>query len=395
MRRITRYVVSQFLKVFVAALAIMTCFIVLAVMGQEAIRHGLSPVNVMRLLPYAMPIALLYAVPGTSLFAACSVYGRMSANNEVLAIKSLGVSPMSLIWPNLALAFVLSVGVVWLNDVAVSWGRLGTQRVILDSVEQIAYGMLRTHHSYASKRFSINVKGVDGERLIRPSVTLHLSDQQPPAVIAAEEAVLQCDPENNRLRIFLTNGDVTYGKNRQFVFPDTQVIHVPLWAASRKGDEGDRPSDTALRQIPQKRKELQEVIRHIERSLATEAAYQMLTGDFDGLKDPEWDVRYANLEQAQSQLHRLNTEPWRRWANGFSCLVFVMVGAPLAIQLRNSDVWTSFAACFLPTLVVYYPLLAYGVKFAKSGEWPPFSVWLGNVVFLAVGWWLMRIMMRR
>lgn len=395
MRRITRYVLAEFLKVFVSALGIMTCFILLAVMGQEAIRHGLSLLNVIRLLPYAFPIALLYAVPGTSLFAACSVYGRMSANNEVLAIKSLGLSPMVLIWPNLALAFVLSVVVVWLNDVAVSWGRLGTQRVIFDSVEQIAYGMLRTHHSYASKRFSINVKGVDGQRLVRPRVTLHLSDQQPLAVIAAEEAVLQCDAENHRLRILLTNGEVQYGKNRQFVFPDTQVIHVPLWAASRKGEEGDRPSDAPLREIPQRRSKLQERIRQIQQALAAEAANQMLTGDFPALRAADWTHRYASLEQARSQLHRLNTEPWRRWANGFSCLAFVAVGAPLAIQLRNSDVWTSFAACFLPTLVVYYPLLAYGVKFAKSGEWPPCSVWLGNVIFLAAGWSMMKFMLRR
>lgn len=394
MRKITRYVVLEFLKVFAATLGILSSVMVFGVVGLEAYREGLSLGNVVRLMPYALPIALLYAIPGTTLFAACSVYGRMSANNEVLAVKSLGISPLALIWPALSLAFAISVAVVWLNDVAVSWGRLGTQRVILESLEQIVYGMLRTHRSYASKRFSVNVKGVAGETLLQPRLTLHLSDQQPPVLFSAEKAVLRCDPEGNRLSLFLTNGEVHYG-DTQLVFPDTLVYHVPLWAASRKGQEGDRPSDTALRQIPREVREQLAEIDRIEQSLATDATYQMFTGDFDGLTDPQWASRYAALRDSRSRLHRLYTEPWRRWANGFSCLAFVMVGAPLAMQLRNSDVWTSFAVCFLPTLTVYYPLLAYGVKFAKSGEWPPCSVWLGNVVFVIVGCWLMRTAMRR
>ncbi len=168
MRRMTRYVVSEFLAVFTVTLAAMLLVLVFGVVGQVAVREGLSLVNVLRLLPYALPIALLYGIPGTALFATCSVYGRMSAANEVVAIKSLGISPMTLMWPILTIAFVLSVGVVWLNDVAVSWGRLGTERVILQSLEQIVYGMLRTHRSYASPRFSVNVKGVEGEVLLRP-----------------------------------------------------------------------------------------------------------------------------------------------------------------------------------------------------------------------------------
>ena len=90
----------------------------------------------------------------------------------------------------------------------------------------------------------------------------------------------------------------------------------------------------------------------------------------------------------------MRTEPWRRWANGFSCMAFVLVGAPLAIRLRTADVWTSFIACFLPILVVYYPLLAYGVDLAKSGDLPPYCVWLGNVVLVTVGYRMIRWVLR-
>ena len=87
-------------------------------------------------------------------------------------------------------------------------------------------------------------------------------------------------------------------------------------------------------------------------------------------------------------------EPWRRWANGFSCFFFVLVGAPLAIRWRSADVWTSFGICFLPILCVYYPLLAFSVDRAKCGVLPPYAVWLGNVVLLVLGGWLLRRVIR-
>jgi lipopolysaccharide export system permease protein len=346
-------------------------------------------------MPYALPIALLYAIPGTSLFAACSVYGRISAANEIVAIKSLGISPMTVLWPVLTLAFALSIGVVWLNDVAVSWGRAGTQRVILQSLEQILYGMLRTRRSYSGARFSVNVIGVQGERLLRPTLTVNLSDIRGQMIFTAEEAVLQCDPSENQLRICLTNGTVDFGDKRRMAFPDTQAFNIPLWAASRDGADGDRPSNIPLRRIPQ---EVERQLLNIERqeqALASEAAFQLITGDFGALTGHEWQVRHGGLLDQRSWLSRLHTEPWRRWANGFSCLAFVIVGAPLAIRLRNSDVWTSFALCFAPVLILYYPLLVYGVRLAKSGELPPYCVWLGNLAFAGAGLLLIRSVLRR
>jgi lipopolysaccharide export system permease protein len=96
------------------------------------------------------------------------------------------------------------------------------------------------------------------------------------------------------------------------------------------------------------------------------------------------------LEAAQYRLHRLQTEPWRRWANGFSCLCFVMIGVPVAVWMRFSEFIASFFVCFLPILVVYYPLLAVSVDQAKDGALPPQAVWLGNIILALAGVWMMR-----
>ena len=92
-----------------------------------------------------------YAVPGTVLLAVTSLYGRMSSSNELVAIKSLGISPMAVLWPMLALATLISFGTVWLNDIAVSWGRIGMRRVVFESFEEIVYRRLESQRTFAAR----------------------------------------------------------------------------------------------------------------------------------------------------------------------------------------------------------------------------------------------------
>ena len=120
----------------------------------------------------------------------------------------------------------------------------------------------------------------------------------------------------------------------------------------------------------------------------------MLTGDFEQLTSPFWGTYTASREDLNRRLCRLLTEPHRRWSAGFSCLCFVLVGAPMAIRMRNRDFLTSFFVCFLPILLVYYPLLMFGVSGAKDGTVPAYSVWAGNALLLFWGMWLLQRVMR-
>ena len=159
---ITRYVTAELLKVFLATLTAFTLLMTTVGLAQEAVRQGLGLLPIVRIIPYTLPNALVFALPGTILFSVCSVFGRISASRELVALKSLGISPTAVVRPALALAFLVSLITVWLVDVAFSWGHAGIQRVILESAEEIAYGVLRTQRSYSTRQFSITVGRVDG-----------------------------------------------------------------------------------------------------------------------------------------------------------------------------------------------------------------------------------------
>lgn len=394
MRILTRYVLAELIKVFLVSLLALTGMVIVGFVVREAIDQGLPPGQAARLIPFVLPHALRIAVPVTLLLAATSVYARLAGGNEVVAVKSLGIFPMALIWPTLIVGFLLSLGTVWLNDLAVSWGRNGVRRIVVEAAEEIAYGMLRTQRRWSTSHYAINVKQVEGRTLLRPTLSIKARGDTPAVTITAQRAELRSDRRHNRLIIIGLNGTAELEGGQRLQFPEDFQYELPLWDTSRDGGKSNSPSWLALRVIPDQIVRQRAEITRCEQELAVRAANQMLCGDFDGLVSDDWKTRRRELAEKRSRLYRLQTEPHRRWSAGFSCLCFVLVGAPMAIRLRNRDFLTSFFLCFAPILIVYYPLLAYGIDAAKCGRFPPCVVWAGNVVLVAWGAYLLRKVIR-
>lgn len=393
MPRLIRYVLFELIKVFVLALAVFTALMIIVGMAREAIMQNLPPAQVIWLIPYMLPFSLCVAIPVTLLLATTVVYGRMSGANEVLAIKAMGISPLRVVWPALIGAFLISLATVWLNDLAVSWGRRGAQQVIVDALEEIMYSTLRAQRRYSSSSFAINVKRLDDRKLILPTLTLQARDNAPAVTIMAKEAELRIDRGENVLTILLREATIDVEGRVTGYFSDYEQ-EIPLSDASRADVGSATPSAMPLSAIPSQIDRQVETIERYEQELAARSACQMICGDFDALTGPEWDVSQQKLSGYRRNLHRLLTEPHRRWAAGFSCLCFVWIGAPMAIWLRNRDIMTIFFLCFAPILVIYYPALAYGIEGAKNGTIPPYGVWMGNVILAICGAYLLRKVVR-
>lgn len=393
MTKIARYVTFELLKSFVVALTAMTCLSVLIFLGQEGMRQGLGPQAILRLVPYVLPNALSFAIPGTILFSTCVVYGRLSSTNEIVAIKSMGVSVWVVILPAIILSLFLSGITLFLNDVAVSWGRQGIYQVVLESVEQTVFSRLKSHKSFNNAKMAIDVVDVVDSKMISPHIVIYGNNGDNPRTVTADEAWMKCDTGEGTLTISLRNGEID--DNRQNILEFDRIDEkISLGNMTRKSRNMQSPSNLALRDIAPEITRQTERIEEIKKELAVNASMSFLMGDFGHVANPQLEQTYVELENAEIRKCRLKTEPWRRWATGFSCLFFVIVGVPLSIALKNSDVWTSFGICFIPILVLYFPLVMLGVDRAKTGAWPPYSVWIGNVVLLVVGLYMLRKVLR-
>ena len=393
MRSFTRYTTFAFIRLFLVSLTAITVFSLVIVVAAQAIREGLGPGPVLRMMPYILPVTMRYSVPAAALLAGCMLFGRMSSDNEIVAIKSMGISPIAILSPIFVVAFLISVATVWINDIAVSWGRPGAQRIITESIEQIAYGMLSSRRSFELEPFSIVVKEVDGRRLVMPVIKIRDDERDELTTISAQEAWLRYLPATHELEVVLNKGLIEMADfESRFNGELSRKIKLPDGRADERGEKS--PSDYAIRELPEQRARTADQISHLEGLMAADAAFCLVSGDAAGLQSARWEDRSKSLRYSKYRINRLRTEPWRRWANGFSCFFFVVVGVPLSIRMRNSDFMTSFFSTFLPILVVYYPLMTFGVDRAKDGDLPQFACWLGNAAcgFWAV--WLTRRVLR-
>lgn len=390
-QRFNRYILWEIAKLFSIALIAFTGVIMLGGVAQQLRNEGLGPMAIIDLLPYVFPIALQFALPATLLFAVCSVYGRISADNEVMAIKAAGVNPIKIISPTLIVAFLISLLAVWLNDIAFSWGKPGINRVVLLSVEQVVYGWLTKQGSYSNTNgFSIHVQGVgpDGRELIHPTISFLREGSGEPTMITARTGRLSMDPVAEKLCITLVDSQVDIGGTWVAV-PDEIKQEIPLAKATKNDKGAGQPSEYAMNEIGREIQNQTERLRKTEELLSARCSLGLLCGRYDWLDDTRTHESLGDLYQGRERLNRLNVEPARRWASGFACLFFVWVGAPAAIWWRSADYWTSFGVCFLPILLLYYPFFGYGLDRAKDGSWPVMSVWLGNLVMFLVGlFWL-------
>jgi lipopolysaccharide export system permease protein len=292
-----------------------------------------------------------------------------------------------LVWPTLILATLVSFIAVVINDVAVSWGTMGVKKVFLASIEEVTYNQLKMNKNYNLGKASIIVRAVEGHKLILPTLIVQTSGDKPASTVSAEWAELRLLPNEGKLvasfHNFELEGPITYND------PDTFEYVMSVEDLTGSTQKNRSPSTYALSEIAPAIVEQEQTLEKVRQSNVADAAFGLMMGDFDSLSTVAWKPREKEIDAAQTRLHRLYTEPWRRWANGFSCLCFVLIGIPVSIRMRFSEFIASFFICFLPILIVYYPLLAVSVDKAKDGFFPPQSVWLGNIVLAISGIWLL------
>ncbi len=382
---VTRYLLWEIVKVFLLALTVQTCIFSLGGGVRQAREEGLTPLQIAEIMPFLLPEMLRLTIPGSLLFAVSVVYGRMSGSNEIVALKSLGISPVRVIWPVLWLALGLSLLTYSLFDVTAGWARPSLKRYVVRSIGEIAYNRLRAHRSFSSAQFSIIVKRVEGKKLLAPAISIVLGKQNRSVNIQAEEAELRTDVREGALTFICRRGTIDVEGEVQLKFDDSFEQDVPLDGSSESAGAMPRPSELPMEELPARIANQREEVHERVDELAA----------IQGITSPEELARRRDdLKYHRQYLARLLTEPQRRLANSFSCLCFVIVGVPVAIWRRNADFMSSFFVCFAPILSLYYPLMMVGENLCKDGTLPAVTVWAGNVLLAAIGSWLLERVIR-
>jgi lipopolysaccharide export system permease protein len=388
-----RMILWELAKVFLMALVAITGILLLAGIVAEASQQGLGPAQILAAIPLLIPSTLPYTIPATTLFACCVVYGRLAADNEVLAIKAAGVNILHVMRPGLLLGALASAGTMALYCDIIPSSHLMLRQMVFNDAEELLYSTLKKHKFAAQLQFpyAIWVEDVQGRKLIHPTVKVRNAQGVTTAVIQGKEAELHVDMKQNPPKLIVTmkygyftsqDGDPT--ADGSFDARDYE-LNLP---DSFGPDARQRERDMTWGQLIQRRGELEARLAAIAREDAAPAAAPAAAPG--RLKPPQLEEQFC-----RQQIIYIDVEMQMRPALSAGCFFFVLVGCPVGVWFSRSDFLSAFMTCFLPVVVVYYPLVLCGAGMAKEGKYDIVSmIWAADALMGAAGvvlfWRLMR-----
>ena len=362
-----RMILWELSKVFVMSLMGITGILLMAGIIAEASQQGLGPTQILAAIPLLVPSTLPYTIPATTLFATCVVYGRLAADNEILAIKAAGINAIKIVRAGLLLGVAMSIATMGLYYRIIPYTHHLLRAMVFNDAEELLYSLLRKHNEirHSSFPYQIFVKGVKGKTLIDPIFKRKDKDGAIDWVAHAREAVLQVLPSKGIVNITMKHC-VMWGENETHGSLENKTLPVELPKDFGKQTQR-RPRDLTWQEIFEKRVELQQHIEEIKKKISIAASAQLLAG---APVDLPFYVKSSNdqINQTNQEIVALDVELQMRPALSLGCLFFILVGCPVGIWFSRSDYLSAFITCFLPIVFVYYPLMLCGTGMAKEGR---------------------------
>lgn len=387
MRLLQRYILRQLLIVFCGVLSVLTFLLVFVGAFQQAKSTGLGPLHILQIFPYIIPSLLPFTIPATLLLTVCVVYGRMAGDQEVTAAKAAGINVLSLLWPAFFLGSLLSVVSLVLTDQVIPWSMARIRETVRTAMEDIFLDVLRTQNQMTAWDLAtvITVQGVEGKTLIRPNFR-YAPIGRDPVTIQAEKATITFDLEKQQVILNMVNGyiDASGQRNIKFLreerpFPLTDKTPPP------------KPRHLSIEQIENETDEIQQRLNATRERRDIETAMALALGDFERLQSADFDHFKAQVDLEFKDLAKLNTALHGRYALSCSCFFFVLLGSPYAVIQARRQFLTSFAWCFFPIVVVYYPIVFLMMNLSKTGDLNPvWAMWVGNTLVMLVAWIVLR-----
>jgi len=383
----------ELFRVFFMCWLGLTGMILLGGVIAEATQQGLGPKQILEIIPFLIPSTLPYTLPTTTLFATCVVYGRLSHDNEVLAIKAAGINVFQVVIPAIVLGAVASLGTMalyWDIIPSTHW-KLRTHFV--NNIEDLMYNMLRKDGriQHPQLDYSVYAKQVEGRDLLDASF-MHRDPKNGGFdwIARGRKATISVDQDKKIITIRMWDGTLRKENGESAVFEFFE------WPVEMKlnAPEKNRPTDMTWPEMSQFRAKFEDDIDQNRQEIAAHEA-----AIIRGNSPPEFveHIRHkrAYIRGVQGLIANIDTEYQMRPALALGCLCFVLVGCPVGIWFSRSDYLSSFITCFLPIIVVYYPLLLCGVNMAKSGKYmAALAIWPANTLMSILAVMLLRKLMR-
>jgi lipopolysaccharide export system permease protein len=320
--------------------------------------------TVLAFMALVLPFSLTFTIPWGFLTALLLVFGRISADNELIALKSNGVSVPRLCVPVFVLAVVLTLACFWINIYVAPMAEQAMSRAIVDIATSNPASLFQADEvvdKFPDRR--VYVGGKDGDKL-RNIIVFEMNEvNEPLKMVFAREGVLTPDPENSRLLLRLFNArfeqrdehdPLEISKIQQGIVMAEGVFPISLEKFFEEFQSSRRMSSYTLPEL------------------------------LDFL------AKGAGSRQTEGFVE-LN----KRFSVSLACAAFALIAIPLGITTHRKETSVGFALSLIIAFTYFFFIIMADTFRNNAGAYPSVLIWIPNVLFFGLGSYLFARLARR
>ena len=360
MKTLHVYLLRQVAATLAVTVAVFTTLLLLGSVLKEVLELLTSQTATaglaLKAVALLIPFVLAFSLPMALLTATLLVFGRLSADQELTAVRAGGSSLVVWATPVIFLALLMSALCGWFNLEVAPRCRAAFTDLRDSIVRQVGSRLI------AEERF------VD----IGNNLTLYAREVRGMKLHEVLVYGLTNRIENGSTNL-VRNLDVWAADGEIETQPDggeTLVLHQLQGLIFTEGEWRTVAYEKYTEPLPRRSANRAE-------TKVSDMTFQQLLA----LRRERKDAGQA-LTPVEVQLHR-------QVSFSFACIGFTLVGIPLGIRAHRRETNAGVAIALLLVLV-YYSFLIVAQALDSRPEWhPQFIVWVPNFLFQAVGGWLL------
>lgn len=356
---INRYIFKEISSSFIIILFILTFVLLMGKILQImdlVINKGISIFTIFKLIIFLLPSLLLFTIPIALLIAILIAMGRFSADNEITALKTSGISLMQIYYPVAIASLITFIITIIISYFLVPQSNFATKRLLFAIAQQNAnIGIKEKVFNADFKGFLFYADRIPTNNNYMEGIVVSdnriIGEQN---TILAKKAFLVSDPESMTVKLKLENGSIhtvsSDLKNYRKIDFNSYDINLDLSTALAKLDESSKSS-----------KEM------------------TMTELLEKMKKPDIDKKH--IRELAIEVHKKLSIP-------LSCIFFGLLALPLGIKSHRSIKSRSFAVGII-IVTLYYLLSIGGEALAGTGYLSTeVGVWTPNFFFAFLGVYL-------
>jgi lipopolysaccharide export system permease protein len=367
LRILNKYLTHDYLVIFGMTLLIFTFVMSLGVVLRaiDIVARGVSGFLIFKIFAYNIPYMMTFSIPMSVLTAVLLLFGRLSFDGELTAMKSSGLSMWQIISQIVMSSIVFSVVCMAINTNIAPRCRHAARSALLELGVEDPVNLLEAGRFVRDfPGLMIYIGARDGNK-VRDVVVYEMDEHGPVRNVRAQTGVLRADHEVRAM------------------FVDLYQVRIDQREKDRTGD-AERSHYINAEHYPVKL-DFADMQKKVVRKKTADMTFMDLIAAIRDVRSAYPELDYDDLLR---QRMTMVVEANKRLALSLSCFAFTLLGIPLGMKSRRKESSVGVGISLLLVFIFYLFIIIANSLVGSPEARPDLIVWIPVIVAEVAGFYL-------